>query len=82
MAKMKVVVHRKAVRELMCDHSLLEGKAEAVRDACIADSTWGGYAASPVTDDGTRARSRVWSFDDRNDEARDNRMVKNLDAAG
>jgi hypothetical protein len=29
---------------------------------------------------GLRARATVWSFDNRVDEARDNRMIRNLDA--
>lgn len=57
----------------------LASRAEAVASACNGASTWGGYHASSSTS-GTRARAWVRSSDRRNDEARDNRMIHNLDA--
>lgn len=68
--------------ELVTHEALLpvvKEKVEAIAAACNAESAWGGYA-SAASIDGDRVRGRVWSFDDRNDEARDNRMVKHLDA--
>lgn len=56
----------------------LERRAQAIADACNADSTWGGYHAD-VGRDGKSAQ--VWSADARNDEARDQRLLRFLDAA-
>lgn len=59
--------------------ALLEEKAKAIADACNQQSSWGGYAYAARIEP-ERARARVWSYDNRNDEARDHRMIKNLDA--
>lgn len=61
--------------------AMLEQRARAIADACNSDSSWGGYFYA-VTKDGVRARARIWSADDRNDEARDQRLIRNLDAGG
>jgi hypothetical protein len=72
----------KGIREIMSGpeaRELVKSLADADRDACNEESSWGGYASTEDSDD-VRARARVWSFDNRNDEARDNRMIRNLDA--
>ena len=56
---------------------LLEDSAAAIADACNSDSSWGGYD-SALGDDG---KARVWSADGRDDEARDQRLIRHLDAA-
>lgn len=56
---------------------LLVERAEAIAQACNDDSTWGGYHA--VVDE-DRQSARVYSADGRNDEARDQRLLRNLDA--
>ncbi len=58
---------------------MVRSKGEAIAEACNSDSSWGGYFSAATTD-GDRARARVWSADNRNDEARDQRLVRNLDA--
>lgn len=59
--------------------ALVEAKVKAIADACNAESSWGGYAfAAAIHPD--RVRGTVWSYDNRVDEARDNRMIRNLDA--
>lgn len=59
--------------------AIVAAKAEAIAAACNAESSWGGYASSARIDS-DRARAHVWSFDNRVDEARDNRILRNLDA--
>lgn len=81
-SRIRVKVRRAGVRELMTSEAALElikGKAEAVAEACNSQSSWGGYF-SAASADASRARAKVWSADRRNDEARDQRLVRNLDA--
>jgi len=54
----------------------LEQRAQAIADACNADSTWGGYHAAAGSDGKS---AQVWSADARNDEARDQRLIRFLD---
>jgi len=82
MAKVRLEFNREALRQIMSGpeaRALVNGMADATRDACNAESSWGGYESADASDD-IRARARVWSYDNRNDEARDNRMIRNLDA--
>lgn len=58
---------------------MVKEKAGSIAEACNSQSSWGGYFSSANTT-GERARGHVWSADNRNDEARDQRMVRNLDA--
>jgi hypothetical protein len=82
MARVRLVYNMKAFEALMKSpevESFIEAKTKAVEDACNAQSSWGGYHSDvSVNDD--RIRGRVWSSDNRNDEARDNRLIHNLDA--
>lgn len=83
MAKMEVRVSRAAIRDMLTSDSVradIARRAEAVADACNAESSWGGYKA---THGGrSRARSSVWTVEPEAvaDNARNNRIVRNLDA--
>lgn len=84
MAKgVRLKFHRQAIEEIEKSPealALVQQKADAIADACNGQSSWGGYfSAAEVNSD--RARARVWSADGRNDEARDQRLIKNLDAS-
>ncbi|HEY4268414.1 MAG TPA: hypothetical protein VGM94_09510 [Galbitalea sp.] len=58
---------------------LVRSKVDAIAAACNEQSSWGGYASGAAIHP-DRVRGTVWSFDNRVDEARDNRMIRNLDA--
>lgn len=81
-SKIRVKINRAGIKALMRSDGALAAvavKGEAIAAACNEQSSWGGYySAAAVGPD--RARARVWSADNRNDEARDNRLMKNLDA--
>lgn len=85
MARVRLDWHRAAGLEALVKSpealAIVEEKAQAIAAACNAESSWGGYDSAARIDN-DRARARVWSFDDRDDEARDNRILKNLDAGG
>ena len=76
---MRIVVNPNFLQEITAEigPADLEARAAAVADACNRDSSWGGYY-SGAGSDGT---VRVWSADARSDEARDQRLLRNLDAA-
>lgn len=82
MARTRIVLNRRNIDRLP---SLPEAVADnarrtaAIADACNAQSSWSGYdyevevwPAGPV--------GRVWSFDEAADEARAQRLIRNLDA--
>lgn len=59
--------------------ALALGSAKAIADACNAESSWGGYEFDgEVGPDG--AEARVFSIGENDDDARRDRMVRNLDA--
>jgi hypothetical protein len=78
----RVVVDPGAVTELM--HQCIDIVAErgqAIAAACNAESSWGGYeSAAEVTYVGAMAVVR--SIGEHDDEARTNRLVRNLGAGG
>lgn len=84
MAGMRVEVKRSAIRALLTSEAVradVARRAEAVADACNRASSWGGYEA---THGGrSRARSLVWTIEREAvaDNARNNRIIRNLDAA-
>lgn len=83
-SNMRVKVHGKRYPEFMAGapaQALLDQMGKAVADACNAESSWGGYHYAVHVDE-RRARVHIWSADRRNDEARDQRLIRNLDAAG
>lgn len=57
--------------------AMLAERATAIEDACNAQSSWGGYHSAV---DSSGMTARVWSADRRNDEARDQRLLRFLDA--
>jgi hypothetical protein len=67
--------------------ALIKELTEATAAACNRESSWddpevdGGYF-SHIEDDGIRARGRVWSIDQQRNEARKNRLVRNLGGGG
>ena len=81
----RVKVHRKAVNEIMTSPAakqLVRRKAGAVARAANAESSWGGYRVAGLDDD-VRARAIVYNISWRGirDEARNNRMIRQLDEA-
>lgn len=77
---MRLDINLDAISQLRGDPGILAGRGEAIAAACNAESQWGGYHATPVEFDGHTSFQRVYAADGRNDEARDNRLIKNLDA--
>lgn len=78
----KVVIVNEAFERLVKDPKLVEDiarRTKAIEDACNTQSEWGGYASS-VSTEGKRVHGRVYSYGSHDDEARQNRMVRNLDA--
>ena len=76
--------NRAALRQLLDDPAVVadtQRRAEAIAQACNSQSTWGGYVARP-DDDADRARSVVLNVDPdaSPDEARNLRMLSNMDA--
>ena len=63
------------------DKGVLDAAAKAIADACNSDSTWGGYYYA-VNTDGKWPRARVWNVKRgaSDDESRNNRLIKNIDA--
>lgn len=80
MAKVKLKFNIEAFEHILGEASLpmIEAKAAEVAERCNAESSWGGYFHHSSIRPGGRAAGTVWSADNRNDEARDNRMVRNL----
>ena len=58
----------------------LARRVGAVEDACNSQSSWGGYR-SEVEEWPDGPVGRVWSIDEASDEARQQRLIRNLDAA-
>lgn len=79
--RVRVVVDKSAVEQLTNGDeakSDVERRAEAIADACNGESEWGGYYSAAI--DGNEAGANVWSSDNRNDDARDQRMIRNMSA--
>lgn len=84
MAKSKVKIHRGAIRKLMQDPKVLadlKRRGEAIAAAANAQSSWGGYY-SGVSEQSGRPSVRVWNIKQAaaDDEARNNRLIRSLDA--
>ncbi|WP_067428528.1 hypothetical protein [Nocardioides jensenii] len=77
---MKLEFNDEAFSQLRNNPALLDGRGEAIAAACNADSEWGGYYATEPEFDGRTTFQRVFGADGRNDELRDLRLIKNLDA--
>lgn len=78
----RIVINEDAVHELMHQTvGLLAEKGAAIAAACNAESSWGGYESdAEVTEIG--AMAVVWTIGEHDDEARQNRLVRNLGAGG
>lgn len=82
MGKVRLKFNRQAFVELDRSEKALDiisAKVDAIRDACNDQSSWGGYASGAAVHP-DRVRGTIWSYDDRVDETRDNRLLRNLDA--
>lgn len=82
--KPRVKFKRNAILDLMNTPALAEEvkrRAEAVAAAANAESTWGGYV-SGMAADSDRPHARVWNVKSgaSDDEARNQRMLRSLDA--
>lgn len=83
MANVRLDYKRGAIGELLTSPAVradIARRAQAVADACNRDSSWGGYVASHGGR--SRARSAVWTIEPEAvaDNARNQRLLKNLDA--
>lgn len=61
-------------------HDDIQERAAAIAAAANSQSVWGGYFSADSTHADRWPHATVWSADDRNDEGRDNRILRNLDA--
>lgn len=80
MARIRIEVDASAIEDILTSqkaYDVVAAEAERIADACNAQSEWGGYHASDGSGP-SRARARVHSADNRNDEFRDQRMLRNL----
>lgn len=84
MARVRVRLNHAGIRAAMGTPKLREeiaNRAEAIAEACNAQSSWGGYESGEETQN-WRASANVWTIDDRGaqDNARAQRMLRNVDA--
>lgn len=82
--QIRVRLSESGIREAMGAAKLrqeIETRAAAIRDACNAQSSWGGYKSGPESEN-WRASANVWTIDagGTQTEARANRMLRNVDA--
>jgi hypothetical protein len=82
MATVRVVTNKRNIDKLDTLPTTIAdvtGRVQAIENACNAQSTWGGYASEvEVFDDGPHGR--VWTIDEFTNEARAQRLIRNLDA--
>jgi hypothetical protein len=82
MARTRIVLNQRNIDKLPTLPKVVADTArrtKAIADACNSQSSWGGYRSEvEVYDDGPHGR--VWSIDEASDEARAQRLVRNLDA--
>lgn len=82
MGRVRVVIHEAARKQLLKSSSVqddLNARGQAIADACNAQSSWGGYKSGPSAGSDT-AKTNVWSIGDHDDEARQQRLPRNMDA--
>lgn len=80
-ARVKVKINAAAKKALLKSDSVqadLDRRGQAIADACNADSSWGGYKSGPAP--GKTAKTNVWSIGDHDDEARKQRLPRNMDS--
>lgn len=78
----RIVFKRGALAKLRDERRVqadLVRRAAAIRDACNAQSSWGGYVSGPASDG---SGAQVWAIDPHAtvDNARANRLLRALDA--
>jgi hypothetical protein len=82
MARTRIVLNQRNIDKLPTLPKVVADTArrtKAISDACNMQSSWGGYDwETEVWPDGPVGR--VWSFDEASDEARAQRLIRNLDA--
>lgn len=82
MARTRIVIHDKAVQQLVHSEAAqadLMRRAERIAQACNDESSWGGYETSGELD-GEGPEARVYSIDQQSSSERANRIIRNLDA--
>lgn len=82
--KQRVTVDSKAIGRILKGPQVkaeVEKRTTAIREACNADSSWGGYY-SHVYDEYSRPLGRIWTIGRYDSEGTDRalRMLKKLDA--
>lgn len=82
MARTRIVLNRRNIDRLPASPEAvadLARRTHAIADACNDQSSWGGYESEvEAWPDGPVGR--VWSIDEAADEARAQRLIRNLDA--
>jgi hypothetical protein len=81
----RVTIHRDQFRALRTSakaQALVDAAAERIAAACNGQSTWGGYEASSRPNPTQRAAAYVWTIEPEAvaDNARNQRLIRNLDA--
>lgn len=84
MDDIRVVMNSDGVERLLKSSGVLadlDRRARAIASAANASSSWGGYD-SEASNVGNRARARVWNVKHgaADDESRNNRLLRSLDA--
>lgn len=84
MADFRVQMNRRAVAQLLVSDEVADSllaRAQKIADDANAESSWGGYYAA-VTKEGKRARARVWNIKlgTSDEDTRNNRLIRSLDA--
>lgn len=80
MPKVRMKFNKGAIKQLLtmpAAQAMVDREGERVASACNGQSSWGGYHAASEPG-GSRARARVYEGDARNEEARNQRLVRNL----
>lgn len=82
---MRVKHHAKGYKALMLSPGAwadVGQRAQSIADACNAQSSWGGYRSGVEKGNKRRASANVWSISKNADidNARNNRMIRALDA--
>ena len=82
--RVEVTFNGDAIERLLTSPAMVQDlrrRAERVADAANRESSWGGYASS-ASGEGRRAHARVWNVKAgaADDEARNNRLIRGLDA--
>lgn len=82
--RVEVTFNGDAIERLLTSPAMVQDlrrRAERVADAANRESSWGGYVSS-ASGEGRRAHARVWNVKAgaADDESRNNRLIRGLDA--